>query len=166
VFVKRGKSKNYDQSIAPWLLGAVVKGCQLRMLVDTTKTRSVKPFLLNGLGYFSQFGCRTPKSGAPQRDNHLNRPHHDHGRIPTSAQYYRPPAHHLMQNNVYIHVIFLYCLYCDIYRRSLLIPRHTFSCSSRLMAMFDYGRTRQQMKAGCRRQLFEHIGFEIPAICL
>ena len=120
----------------------------------------------DGLGYFSQFGCRTPKSGAPQRDNHLNRPHHDHGRIPTSAQYYRPPAHHLMQNNVYIHVIFLYCLYCDIYRRSLLIPRHTFSCSSRLMAMFDYGRTRQQMKAGCRRQLFEHIGFEIPAICL
>jgi type III secretory pathway component EscV len=34
------------------------------------------------------------------------------------------------------------------------------------MAMFDYGRTKQQMKAGCRRQLFEHIGFKIPAICL
>jgi hypothetical protein len=23
--------------------------------------------LRHGLGYFSQFGCRTPKSGAPQR---------------------------------------------------------------------------------------------------
>jgi hypothetical protein len=34
------------------------------------------------------------------------------------------------------------------------------------MVMFDYGLTKQQMKAGCRCKLFEHIGFDIPAICL
>lgn len=126
---------------------------------------------VNGLRYFSKFGCRTPKSGAPQRDNHLNQPHLDHGRRPTSAEYYRPPAHHFMQNNVYNHVLCLYVIYIYICGLCLLITQYTFSQAwgahvGLLSEEEAYYAGQLLRNIGCNSWCKQQIVFKITAICL